>query len=240
MNKELILSALQMGELRLEGQFIYGSNYTFLAKCHYENLSFKVVYKPMEGERPLWDFPHKTLAKREVVAFLVSDALGWTLVPPTVFRMRNAPMGPGSVQLYIEHDPEFHFFKFGEKEKARMPWAMAFDLLINNADRKGGHFLLDPDGELWLIDHGLSFHVEDKLRTVLWDYAGQPIPQIILSDIEDLRRNLSSQSDLYQSLKPYLAHEEIEALKARAESLVNTGIYPLPPEERRAYPWPLV
>lgn len=240
MNKELILSALNKGELRLEGQFIYGSNYTFLANCYFENLSFKVVYKPMEGERPLWDFPHKTLAKREVAAFLVSDALGWTLVPPTIFRRRNAPMGTGSVQLYIDHDPEYHFFKFGEKEQEQMPWVMAFDLLINNADRKGGHFLMDPDGELWLIDHGLSFNVEDKLRTVLWDYAGQSIPLDILSDIEGLRMELSSQSDLFQSLQPYLTLEEIEALKARADSLINTGIYPLPPEERRAYPWPLV
>lgn len=240
MNKELILSSLQKGELRLEGQFIYGSNYTFLANCHYESQSFKVVYKPMEGERPLWDFPHGTLAKREVAAFLVSDALGWRLVPPTVFRRRNAPMGPGSVQLFIEHDPDYHFFAFGEKEQARLPWVTAFDLLINNADRKGGHFLLDPDGELWLIDHGLSFNVEDKLRTVLWDYAGQPVPQDILSDIEELRVELSSQSKLFQSLQPYLALVEIEALKARANSLINTGIYPLPPEERRAYPWPLV
>lgn len=240
MNKGLILNALQKGELRLEGQFIYGSNYTFLADCHYENLSFKVVYKPMEGERPLWDFPHKTLAKREVAAFLVSEALGWMLVPPTVFRLRNAPMGPGSVQLFIEHDPDYHFFKFGEKEQAWLPRVMAFDLLINNADRKGGHFLLGPDGELWLIDHGLSFNVEDKLRTVLWNYAGQPIPQVILSDIEDLKHDLSSHSDLYQSLQPYLSQEEIEALKARAELLINTGIFPIPPEERRAYPWPLV
>lgn len=240
MNKELILRGLQKGELHLEGQFIYGSNYTFLANCHYENLSFKVVYKPIEGERPLWDFPHKTLAKREVAAFLVSDALGWRLVPPTVFRLRNAPMGPGSVQLFIEHDPEYHFFKFGKKEQARLPWVMAFDLLINNADRKGGHFIMDPDGELWLIDHGLSFNVDDKLRTVLWDYAGQPIPQVILSDIEDLRVELSYHRDLYQSLQPYLTPEEIKALKARAELLINTGIFPIPPEERRAYPWPLV
>ena len=240
MNKGLILLALREGEMRLEGQFVYGSNYTFLASCQYNNQDFKVVYKPMEGERPLWDFPSKTLAKREVAAYSISEALGWSLVPPTVFRMRNALMGPGSVQIYIDHDPEHHYFKFDEKERERFPWVMAFDLLINNADRKGGHFLMDPEGKLWLIDHGLSFHVEDKLRTVLWDYAGQPVPQEVLSDIERLHRDLTNKNGLYQSLLPYLNQEEIEALKLRAESLINDHIFPLPPEERRAYPWPLV
>lgn len=240
MNKGLILSALREGKMRLEGRFVYGSNYTFLASCQYDNQDFKVVYKPMEGERPLWDFPSKTLAKREVAAYLVSEALGWSLVPPTVFRMRNAPMGPGSVQIYIEHDPEHHYFEFDEDERVRLPWVMAFDLLINNADRKGGHFLLDPEGKLWLIDHGLSFHVDDKLRTVLWDYAGQPIPQEVLSDIERLHGDLTNKNGLYQSLLTYLNQEEIEALKLRAESLINDRIFPLPPEERRTYPWPLV
>jgi uncharacterized repeat protein (TIGR03843 family) len=154
--------------------------------------------------------------------------------------MRNAPMGPGSVQIYIDHDPEHHYFEFDEEERARFPWVMAFDLMINNADRKGGHFLLDPEGKLWLIDHGLSFHVEDKLRTVLWDYAGQPVPQEVLSDIERMQRDLPNKNGLYQSLLPYLNQEEIEALKLRAESLINDRIFPLPPEERRAYPWPLV
>lgn len=240
MNKELTLSALREGEIQLAGQFVYGSNYTFLATCQFKDQPFKVVYKPMGGERPLWDFPDKTLAKREVAAFLVSEALGWALVPPTVFRLRNTPMGPGSVQLFIEHDPDYHFFKFAKKDQTILPWVMAFDLLINNADRKGGHFLVDPENKLWLIDHGLSFHVEDKLRTVLWDYAGQPISQAILSDIQRLESGLSPQRDFYQSLQPYLTPEEIEALRTRAESLINTGIFPLPSEERRAYPWPLV
>lgn len=226
--------------MRLEGQFVYGSNYTFLAACQYKNKTLKVVYKPMEGERPLWDFPHKTLAKREVAAYLVSEGLGWDLVPPTVFRLRNTPMGPGSVQLFIEHDPEHHYFKFTEEERTQLPRVMAFDLIINNADRKGGHFLLDPEGKLWLIDHGLSFHVVDKLRTVLWDYAGQPISEAMLSDIERLRTSLSAKGELYQSLRTYLASEEIQALINRVQILLEDGFFPLPPEERRAYPWPLV
>lgn len=240
MKKELALSALHEGVLHLEGQFVYGSNHTFLASCQFNDDVFQVVYKPMEGERPLWDFPHKTLAKREVAAYLVSEGLGWDLVPPTVFRLKNTPMGPGSVQLFIEHDPEHHYFNFNEEERERLPKVMAFDLIINNADRKGGHFLLDPEGKLWLIDHGLSFHVEDKLRTVLWDYAGQPIPEEILSDVERLRNSLSTQGELYQSLLPYLTSDEIQALINRAKILVESRFFPLPPEERRAYPWPLV
>ena len=226
--------------MRLEGQFIYGSNYTFLAICEYKSQPIKVVYKPMQGERPLWDFPDMTLAKREVAAYLVSEALGWTLVPPTVFRLTNMPMGQGSVQLFIEHDPEYHYFNFKEAERAKLPWVMAFDLLINNADRKGGHFLLDPENKLWLIDHGLSFHVEDKLRTVVWDHAGQSIPNEILSDISRVGASLSPYKELFHALQPYLLPEEIKAVEIRAKALVDNRIFPLPPEERRAYPWPLV
>ncbi len=226
--------------MHLEGQFIYGSNYTFFAVCKYKNQAFKAVYKPTEGERPLWDFPDKTLAGREVAAYLVSEALAWDMVPPTVFRRRNAPMGPGSVQLFIEHNPEYNYFNFKEKEHAQLPKVMAFDLLINNADRKGGHLLLGPEGNLWLIDHGLSFHVEEKLRTVVWDHAGQPIPKEILLDIKGLQRSLSPQEKLYISLQPYLTSEETAALRDRAADLLDNGIFPLPPEERRAYPWPLV
>ncbi|MDY6845841.1 MAG: SCO1664 family protein, partial [Chloroflexota bacterium] len=204
MDKKLILSALRDGEMRLDGQFIYGSNYTFLAICTFGDKELKAVYKPIQGEQPLWDFPIKTLGRREVAAYLVSEALGWKLVPPTVFRLEGAPMGPGSVQLFIEHDPNIHFFTFGKKKKRQFQKVMAFDLLINNADRKGGHFLLDPNGDLWLIDHGISFHKEDKLRTVLWDYAGQPIPQEILIDIRGMITSLSPQKGLFQSLQPHL------------------------------------
>lgn len=224
----------------LEGQFVYGSNFTFLVTCNFEDQSFKTVYKPMDGERPLWDFPDRTLGRREVAAYLVSEALGWNLVLPTIFRVKGMPMGAGSVQLFIEHDPDFHYFKFTESEKKQLQRVMAFDILINNADRKGGHFLFDPDGKLWLIDHGLSFHVEDKLRTVAWDYAGQPVPPGILSDFYGIIPKLSPQSDFYQYLSPYLLAEEITALRNRATALVEGGSYPLPPEERRAYPWPLV
>lgn len=240
MNQQRILSTLNNGKLSLKGQFIYGSNYTFLVTCQTKEESFTAVYKPMEGERPLWDFPEKTLGKREVAAYLVSEALGWHLVPPTIFRTRAAPMGPGSLQVFIEHDPEYHYFNFKEKDKAQIPKVMLFDLLVNNADRKAGHLLVDPQGQLWLIDHGLSFHVEDKLRTVIWEHAGEPIHDQLLADLETLGSVLQAGSQLHRSLIPLLQAIEIEALQNRVKALAESGQYPRPPEDRRAYPWPLI
>lgn len=247
MDKNEIFSALQSGTLHLEGQFIYGSNYTFMTMCRYKAKTFNTVYKPVRGERPLWDFPDQTLAHREVAAYLVSEALGWGMVPPTVFRQKGAPMGSGSVQLFIEHDPDLHYFNFSEEQKQHLPEVMLFDLLINNADRKAGHLLFSPEGELFLIDHGLSFHVEDKLRTVVWDFAGEPIPAKLLDNInriipmtsEDTTQT-SPGEKLQTALFPHLSSSEITALQNRAKGLLKTGVFPLPPEDRRAYPWPLV
>lgn len=240
MEKIEILSALQSGKLHLEGQFIYGSNYTFMAACQFQGQTFKTVYKPIRGERPLWDFPNQTLARREVAAFLVSEALGWRLVPPTVFRLKDAPMGAGSVQLFIEHDPDMHYFNLREEYHQHFPRVMVFDLLINNADRKAGHLLISPEGELFLIDHGLSFHVEDKLRTVVWEHAGESIPSELLEDVEKIRAALSSENNLHKALKLHLLAAEIAALENRAQGLLASEVFPLPPEDRRAYPWPLV
>jgi len=240
MDKNIILSALQFGKLHLEGQFIYGSNYTFMASCQYQNHMLETVYKPVRGERPLWDFPPHTLAKREVAAFLTSEALGWGLVPPTVFRIKDAPLGPGSIQLFIEHDSNQHYFNLQPKDRDRLPKVILFDQLINNADRKAGHVLINHQGDLFLIDHGISFHVEDKLRTVIWDYAGEPIPDELLKDIKKIITALAPGEDFSQQLQPYLLTEEILALRKRAQALLNIGKYPLAPEDRRVYPWPLV
>lgn len=226
--------------MHLEGQFLYGSNYTFMVACRFRGETYQAVYKPIQGERPLWDFPGQTLARREVAAFLVSEGLGWGVVPPTVFRMKESPVGPGSAQLFIEHNPDYHYFNFNQVDQAHFPKVEFFDLLINNADRKAGHLLIDPEGELWLIDHGLSFHVEDKLRTVVWDHAGEPIPPKLLADVKKIIPCLSPGGSLYESLQPHLLAIEIEALQKRAETLLTSGVFPLPPEERRAYPWPLV
>lgn len=240
LDKDLTLSVLQSGKMRLEGQFVYGSNYTYLGICQLNQRALKAVYKPIQGERPLWDFPVHTLAKREVAAYLVSEALGWDLVPPTVLRNQQAPLGPGSVQLFIEHDPNTHYFNLNESDRALLPKVALFDLLINNADRKGGHLLFDPQGKLWLIDHGLSFNVEDKLRTVVWEMAGQRIPSDLLMDLEKITLNLEPEKALYEALQTLLSPEEIEALQERTQKYRNRQIFPLPPEDRRAYPWPLI
>ncbi len=239
-DKETILATLQNGALTVQGQFINGSNYTFLGEVQSPTDALRVVYKPVRGEQPLWDFPSRSLARREVAAYLVSEALGWELVPPTVYRKR-APLGSGSIQLFVNHDPDRHYFSFTSQEKERLKPAAAFDVLVNNADRKGGHLLLDDDGHLWLIDHGICFHVDDKLRTVIWDFAGQPVPECLL---EDIRRFLTllepGDSPLRAALKPLLSAAEIRRLAARGQALVNNPVFPLPDRQNRPYPWPPV
>lgn len=234
-----IESLLENGEISLTGQFVWGSNYTFLVKVHGEAGRVDAVYKPARGERPLWDFPSGTLAQREVAAFRTSRALGWDLVPPTVLRP-DGPAGPGSLQLFVDANPERHYFTFDDEEKQRLRPAAAFDLLINNADRKGGHVLLAPDGHIWLIDHGVCFHEEEKLRTVIWDFAGEPIPGDILADVERLRADLASGGELDRGLRALLSPEEVRALERRAGGLLASGEFPQPSDDRRPYPWPLV
>ena len=237
------LELLLRGELDIQGEFMWGSNYTFLASVNYEGETTRAVYKPTRGERPLWDFPAASLARREVAAYLVSEALGWRLVPPTVYR-KQGPLGPGSLQLFIEHDPEYHYFVFTHEDRERLRPAAAFDLLVNNADRKGSHVLVDPDGHLWLIDHGVCFHVEDKLRTVIWDFTGQPLGEALCSSLADFHTQLTDtaggESALAQSLKPYLTRGEIKALQTRAEKLVSQPVFPPPDPYRRPYPWPQI
>jgi len=238
-DKALILEALRKGALDLQGQFLSGSNYTFLADLSYGDLAFQVVYKPVRGEQPLWDFPQKSLARREVTAYLISEVLGWDFVPPTALR-KAGPFGPGSVQLYIDHDPNDHYFNFGEKDRERLRPVAAFDLILNNADRKGGHILRDARDHLWLIDHGLCFHVDDKLRTVVWDFGGQEIPAEIIASVVSLIDQLKEGSRLHTKLLRYLRAGEVSALIARSRRLCETGWFPMPPSARRSYPWPPV
>jgi uncharacterized repeat protein (TIGR03843 family) len=234
-----ILNVLQNGEITIKGEFVWGSNYTFLAEvCRNGDLVLS-VYKPSRGERPLWDFPAASLARRETAAFVVSEALGWELVPPTVYR-KNAPIGPGSLQLYIEHDPELHYFNLGEVDRQRLRPVVLFDLLINNADRKGSHLLLDQNHHLWLIDHGICFHAEDKLRTVIWDFSGQSIPQELCQDLRDFRHMLEPSTSLYKELQVLLNQKEIKALVARTEHLVSLNKFPEPNPDERSFPWPLI
>lgn len=240
MEKAEILTALQKGKMELQGQFRFGSNYTFLARLNHKGQEMSVVYKPTRGERPLWDFPPNTLAKREVAAFVVSDALGWDLVPPTVYRRRSAPLGAGSVQQFIEHNPNEHYFTFSEEVKQKLMPVALFDLLINNADRKGGHILLGPDGRFVLIDHGICFHFEDKLRTVVWDFAGQPIPKKLLLELRYVMDELADEGEIFRQLRALLKLSEIAALLQRGRTLLAAGSFPQPMPGRRSYPWPLI
>jgi uncharacterized repeat protein (TIGR03843 family) len=239
MDKTLILTALREGKVELQGQFLSGSNYTFLGEVRHAEVTFKVVYKPVRGEQPLWDFPSGSLAHREAAAYLLSEALGWELVPPTVYR-RRGPLGPGSLQYYVDHNPEHHYFNFTPEEKQRLRPAALFDLLANNADRKGGHVLIDASGHIWLIDQGLCFHVEDKLRTVIWDFAGEEIPPALQEDLQRLVGELAAGQPLREALERHLSAAEVAALKARARRLLERGRFPHPPASRRPYPWPPV
>ncbi len=202
-----------------------------------EGQAIQAVYKPQKGERPLWDFPDDTLAHRETAAYLVSEALGWRLVPPTSYR-DDGPFGPGSLQLFIEHDPNYHYFNISEQDFQRLRPVVLFDLLINNADRKGSHLIFAPDNHLWLIDHGLCFHVEEKLRTVLWDYADEQIPEALQADLIKFKEALNRPSGVAAALGAHLAPEEIAALGARSEWLLQLENFPYPPHDRRAYPFP--
>jgi uncharacterized repeat protein (TIGR03843 family) len=217
---------------------MWGSNYTFLVHVTHEGEQVPAVYKPSQGERPLWDFDQGTLSAREVAAYVTSHALGWDLVPPTVMRM-DGPAGPGSLQLYVDADPERHYFTFNEDQKQRLRPVAVFDCLVNNADRKGGHVLLDPRGHLWLIDHGLCFHEEDKLRTVIWDFAGEAIPEALLLDVGRLQSRLQNDAELCAAYRSLLSQAEIEALSSRVDRLLASGRFPAP-DSHRPYPWPLV
>ena len=233
--EEDILGILSTGKISFKGQFLWGSNYTFLVNVLRKGQNVPAVYKPSQGERPLWDFPPGSLATREVAAFVASQWLSWDLVPPTVL-CRDGPAGGGSLQFFVEVDPERHYFTFSDEEKQRLRPTALFDLLVNNADRKGGHILLAADGHVWLIDHGVCFHSEDKLRTVVWDFAGEDIPPELLSALGSLRSALTS--NLSVDLQPYLSPDELAALAARADLLLASGKFPLLPEDRRAYPYP--
>ena len=234
-------TALREGELEMKGQFMLGSNYTFLVTVQYDGCEYPAVYKPSKGEQPLWDFPDNTLAKREVAAYFLSEALGFHFVPYTTLRDDGPFYGSGSLQQFIESDPEYHYFNFSDEDKARLRPVVLFDLLVNNADRKGSHLLIERDtNKLWAIDHGLCFHEQEKLRTVLWDFAGERIPDPLLTCVAALPGLLSPSASLRLSLRPLLSPKEISALTTRAKSLVASGMFPMPPRDRRSFPYPPV
>ncbi len=223
----------------MEGLIPWSSNATLLVTVRHGELASLAIYKPERGEAPLWDFAPGTLGKREVATYLVCEALGWGLVPPTV--LRDGPVGPGSVQLFIDAREDSHYFTIrgsGNHVDDLMRLA-AFDAVTNNADRKSGHCLLDREGRLWAIDNALTFHADPKLRTVIWDFSGLPLPRRVLDDLTSLQDDLKEKTSLTRALSPLLSEGERMALQLRLQCLILAGRYP-EPGPGRAVPWPLV
>ncbi|MGH2722369.1 MAG: SCO1664 family protein [Actinomycetota bacterium] len=224
---------LSSGELELLGLLPAASNYTFLARLHAGGEPGLVVYKPQRGEAPLWDFPPGTLCHREVAAYLVCRAAGWSFVPPTV--LREGPHGPGAVQAFIPHDFTTTAFDLLAERPETLQGIVLFDIVVNNADRKAGHVFPDEGGAVWAVDHGICFHEEPKLRTVLWDFAGQPILPPERAPLEVLCRALAG--DLAAELEPLLSPAELHALRRRSEAMAAAACFP-EPGPGRPYPWP--
>ncbi|MHB1534537.1 MAG: SCO1664 family protein [Acidimicrobiales bacterium] len=232
-----VLSRLASGDIEIQGRMPWSSNGTFLVTAgdpHADGEALVAIYKPLRAERPLWDFPDG-LYRREVAAYELDRALGWHLVPETVTRT-DAPLGLGSLQRFIHADFEEHYFTLLEHERhSRSLRRMAtFDVLANNADRKGGHCLVDAEGSIWGIDHGLCFHTQPKLRTVIWDFAGEPVDDETCADIARVL-----DAGLTPELREVLRADEQAALERRMRALLRRPILPEPRSDH-PYPWPLI
>jgi uncharacterized repeat protein (TIGR03843 family) len=231
--------ALVTGELEILGLMPNSSNYTFLARAAGGGTPATPdvlgIYKPRRGEMPLWDFTDGTLCRREVAAYLVAEELGWPNVPPTV--LREGPEGLGSVQLFVEFDPDNHYFTLEQTHPDEFRKVALFDHVVNNADRKAGHCLLGTDGLIWVIDHGVCFNEEPKLRTVIWGFLGEPIPAGLLEGLRKLALSLETGGDLHARLTDLLSPREIAALEERVRELILEGSFP-EPGPGRPYPWP--
>ncbi len=254
------LRLLEDGALEVEGRLLTASNATFVAQVSLDGTTVACVYKPIRGERPLWDFPDGTLAYRERAAFLVSAATGVPLVPATV--LRDGPFGPGMCQVWVEDEPDqemvdvvpagevadgwLHILDAEDQHRRAVSLVhrddpalqqmVALDAVINNADRKGGHVLVDADGRLFGVDHGVTFHAEDKLRTVLWGWAGERLPEPCVEALRALRAAL--ETDLAADLAGLLAADEVRALTLRLDRLLEAKTFPLPSAAWPAIPWP--
>jgi len=234
-----VLEILANGEVEERGLLPYSSNHSFLVTVRDGEQELPAVYKPQRGENPLWDFEWGTLCKREAAAYLVSTALEWQLIPPTV--LRDGFYGLGSVQFYIDHDSEMHYFTV--QDDARFATAMRqlalFDFIVNNADRKSGHCLIGSDERFWAIDHGICFHPEYKLRTVIWEFSGEPIEAEFFENIRAFHCQLTDPAHaLAQQLCTLLSADECTAMISRVNQLLRKKSYPIPLPHRRNYPWP--
>lgn len=239
---QLALTLLEQGDIEVKGRMPWSSNGTFLValclpearlpEAGLDGAAGNAIYKPARGERQLWDFPGG-LYLREIAAYRVAGALGWDLVPETVLRV-DAPLGEGSLQRFVDADFSEHYFTLLERDELRhqLRRMAVFDLLINNADRKSGHCLLTEDGKIWGIDHGLCFHDEPKLRTVIWDFAGEPVDAALLADVGRLLLDPPRLDDL-------LSAREVAAFGRRTAAVARLQRFPDPGHDR-PYPWPLV
>jgi len=260
-----VLDVLTFGEIEIEGRLVDASNVALRGQLELDGIRTRVIYKPVQGERSLWDFPDGTLAAREAAAFVLSAVGGWNLVPPTV--LREGPLGPGSVQQWVDAVegatrslvsvvtpaelapgwlPVFEALLadgtavvVAHADRPELASAAVFDVVINNADRKGSHLVLDQSGSLWGFDHGVSCHVLPKLRTVLWGWVGQPLPEAELARLDVLSGWLSTPlSPLSRVLAGLLSPAEVEAVGQRVAGLLTTGRFPGPNSRGPAVPWP--
>ncbi|RJL36036.1 SCO1664 family protein [Bailinhaonella thermotolerans] len=229
------LKLLRHGHIEVAGRLIEATNMTLYCTATLGEVTAACVYKPVRGERPLWDFPDGTLAAREVAAFEVSNATGWRIVPPTVYR--EGPFGPGMCQLWAEPDRTVDLSVLMRSRHPGLRRMAVFDAVVNNADRKGGHLLPMLDGHIHGVDHGVCFSPEDKLRTVLWQWRGKPLLREAVRVLTRLERDIES-GPLGRRLRELLALSEVEATWQRVRRLLATGVHPYPSEGWPAIPWP--
>jgi uncharacterized repeat protein (TIGR03843 family) len=228
------LELLRTGSISIEGRLVDASNTTLYCALAGDGVTAACVYKPVRGERPLWDFPDGTLAEREVGAYAVSEALGWNVVPPTV--LRDGPYGEGMVQLWMDGDETVDLTRLVRDDLPPLRRMVLFDAIVNNADRKGGHLIPMPGGHVYGVDHGVSFHQQDKLRTVLWSWAGDPLPDEAIDSLSEFRALLEGTLD--DALSALLTRREVVAVRRRVDRLLRERRYPEPSGDWPAIPWP--
>ena len=231
-----VIGLLERGELEPLGVLPQASNYTFLARVREGGGELLAVYKPRAGEAPLWDFPQGTLCQREVAAYVLAETLGWPNVPQTI--LRDGPQGIGSVQRFVAFDPNQHYFTMREERADEFRRVALFDIVANNADRKAGHCLLAETGDIFVVDHGVCFSDEPKLRTVIWDFVEEAIPEAMLADLRAVQPRLNSGASR-DRLAALLSTGELRAMEQRLADLIMLGRFP-EPGPGRPYPWPIV
>jgi hypothetical protein len=234
LNAAEVRTVLAEGELSIEGRLVDASNTTLYGQVSLGAIEFPCVYKPIAGERPLWDFPDGSLAGREVAAYVVSEATGWDVVPPTV--MRDGPLGPGMCQVWIDIDEDVDVLALLHSDHPGLRRIAVFDAVVNNADRKGGHLLPAPGGHIFGVDHGVCFSTEEKLRTILWQWRGTPLADETVATLAALRDDLVT--DLGTQLRELITSREVAATRRRVDRLLRTRCFPQPGEGWPAVPWP--